>query len=46
VLPQGATVQSEEGELSDFASLGCQVVVYGKAAKDGRTGLLGRVAAI
>jgi Mrp family chromosome partitioning ATPase len=46
VLPQGASVESEEGELGDFASLGCQVVVYEKTGKDGRTGLLGRVAAI
>ena len=46
VLPQGASAESEERELGDFASLGCQVVVYEKTGKDGRTGLLGRVAAI
>jgi Mrp family chromosome partitioning ATPase len=46
VLPRGASVESEESELRDFASLGCQVVVYEKTGKDGRTGLLGRVAAI
>ncbi|HZP08923.1 Wzz/FepE/Etk N-terminal domain-containing protein [Methyloceanibacter sp.] len=45
VLPRGATVESEDSGLRDFASLGCQVVVYEKAGKDGRTGLLGRVAA-
>jgi uncharacterized protein involved in exopolysaccharide biosynthesis/Mrp family chromosome partitioning ATPase len=46
VLPQGAAVESEAGPLADFASLGCQVVVYEKAGRGGRTGLLGRVAAI
>jgi len=45
VLPQGASPESEADELSDFAALGCQVVVYEKAGTDGRTGLLGRVAA-
>jgi Mrp family chromosome partitioning ATPase len=45
VLPQGASPESEADELSDFAALGCQVVVYEKAGRDGRTGLLGRVAA-
>ncbi len=46
VLPRGATVESEDGALRDFASLGCQILVYEKTGKDGRTGLLGRVAAI
>ena len=46
VLPRGASAESEESEIGDFARLGCQVVVYEKTAKDGRTGLLGRVAAI
>jgi uncharacterized protein involved in exopolysaccharide biosynthesis/Mrp family chromosome partitioning ATPase len=46
VLPQGASVESEAGPLADFASLGCQVVVYEKTGREGRTGLLGRVAAI
>jgi Mrp family chromosome partitioning ATPase len=46
VLPPGATAESEARELADFAALGCQVVVYEKTGKDGRTGLLGRVAAI
>jgi uncharacterized protein involved in exopolysaccharide biosynthesis/Mrp family chromosome partitioning ATPase len=46
VLPLGATAESEARELADFAALGCQVVVYEKTGKDGRTGLLGRVAAI
>jgi Mrp family chromosome partitioning ATPase len=45
VLPQGASPESEADELSDFAALGCQVVVYEKAGRDGRTGLLGCVAA-
>ena len=39
VLPQGVSPESEADELSDFAALGCQVVVYEKTAKDGRTGL-------
>lgn len=46
VLPRGATVESEDRALRDFASLGCQILVYEKTGKDGRTGLLGRVAAI
>ncbi|MFZ2019010.1 MAG: Wzz/FepE/Etk N-terminal domain-containing protein [Methyloceanibacter sp.] len=46
VLPQGVSPESEADELSDFAALGCQVVVYEKTAKDGRAGLLGRVAAV
>jgi uncharacterized protein involved in exopolysaccharide biosynthesis/Mrp family chromosome partitioning ATPase len=46
VLPQGATIESEASPLADFASLGCQVVVYEKTSRSGRTGLLGRVAAI
>jgi Mrp family chromosome partitioning ATPase len=45
VLPQGASPESEADDLSDFTVLGCQVVVYEKAGRDGRTGLLGRVAA-
>jgi hypothetical protein len=46
VLPRGATVESEDSALRDFTSLGCQVVVYEKGGKDGRSGFLGRVAAI
>jgi Mrp family chromosome partitioning ATPase len=46
VLPQGVSPESEADELSDFAALGCPVVVYEKTAKEGRTGLLGRVAAV
>jgi uncharacterized protein involved in exopolysaccharide biosynthesis/Mrp family chromosome partitioning ATPase len=46
VLPQGASVESEASPLAAFASLGCQVVVYEKTGRGGRTGLFGRVAAI
>jgi Mrp family chromosome partitioning ATPase len=46
VLPQGANVESEAGPLADFASLGCQVLVYEKRGRGGRTELLGRIAAI
>ena len=46
VLPHGASASSEADELGDFAALGCPVVVYEQSGKEGRTGLLGRVAAI
>ncbi len=46
ILPQGASVSGEAHDLGDFAALGCPVVVYEQSGKEGRTGLLGRVAAI
>jgi Mrp family chromosome partitioning ATPase len=45
VFPQSASPESKAEELSDFAALGCQVVVYEKTGRDGRTELLGRVVA-
>ena len=46
VLPQGASANAESEDLGDFAALGCPVVVYEQTGKEGRSGLLGRVAAI
>ena len=46
VLPQGASANAVLEDLGDFAALGCPVVVYEQTGKEGRSGLLGRVAAI
>lgn len=46
ILPQGASVGKQVDDLGVFAPLGCPVLVYEQGGKEGRTGLLGRVAAI
>ena len=46
VLPQGTSASAKAADLGDFAALDCPVVVYEQTGKEGRSGLLGRVAAI
>jgi hypothetical protein len=46
VLPAGASASSSKIDLSDFAALGCPVLVYEQSGKEPRSRLLGRVAAV
>jgi Mrp family chromosome partitioning ATPase len=46
VLPAGASASNSKTDLSDFAALGCPVLVYEQSGKAPRSKLLGRVAAI
>jgi hypothetical protein len=46
VLPAGASASSSKTDLSDFAALGCPVLVYEQSGKEPRSRLLGRVAAV
>jgi Mrp family chromosome partitioning ATPase len=46
VLPAGASASSAKTDLTDFAALGCPVLVYEQSGKEPRSRLLGPVAAI
>jgi tyrosine-protein kinase Etk/Wzc len=46
VLPQGASVDSEDEALSTFQTLGCPVLVYGAGGKQRRARFFGRTAAM
>jgi Mrp family chromosome partitioning ATPase len=46
VLPAGVAAKSLTPDLSDFAALGCPVLVYEQSGKEPRSGLLARVAAV
>lgn len=45
VLPRRGKIEDAKAELSRFQALGCPVLVYQGSGKQGRSGLLGRVAA-